>query len=128
MKSKLSTRGFDEYLERIAKSGQDVDAVSDKALEAGGAILVDGMLARAPELTGELKGHIKASAVQVDGNYHSIKVGIFDVDRETQTYFFFQEMGTARTAAHPYIRPTFDEDMKAARAKMLEIFKAEGTL
>jgi HK97 gp10 family phage protein len=128
VKATLSTKGFDEYFEKLAHEGQDIDAISDEALKAGGPVLVDGMLRRAPELTGELKSHIKMSDPQRDGNYHYIKIGIFDVDREKQTYFFYQEMGTAHTAAHPYIRPTFDEDMRAARAKMLEVFKARGAL
>jgi HK97 gp10 family phage protein len=122
MRSKLDLKGFEEYLAKVARAGADIDMATDEALGAGGTILVDGMLRRAPELTGELKSHIKMSQPAADGNRHFVKVGIFDVNRERQTYFFYQEMGTAKTAAHPYIRPTFDEDMARARAEMRKVF------
>jgi HK97 gp10 family phage protein len=122
MKSRLDLKGFDEYLAKVAQAGADIDAVTDEALGVGGKILVDGMLSRAPELTGELKRHIQMTQPAADGNNHFVKVGIYDVQRERQTYFFYQEMGTASTAAHPYIRPTFDIDMRRARAEMRKVF------
>ena len=128
MKSLLNLKGFEKYLEKVARAGDDIDEVCGEALTAGGQILEAGMLRRAPELTGELKSHIKMSPVQRDGNRSFVKVGVYDVDRATETYFFYQEMGTASTAAHPYIRPTFDEDMRRARAEMVSVFKARGAL
>lgn len=127
-KSTLSTKGFEEYLEKLAKAGADIDIVCDEALIAGANILQDGMVRRSPVRTGKLRRSIRIKGPFLDGNFHSIKVGVLDVNREKETYFFYQEVGSARTAAHPYIRPTFDEDMKKAKAEMLKIFKARGAL
>lgn len=126
MKSTLSTKGFEEYLEKLVEAGADIDEVSSEALSAGALVLRDGMVRRAPELTGKLKRHIKIKGPMRDGNFHSVKVGVFDVDRLRQTYFFYQEMGSARTAPHPYIRPTFDEDYRKAKEKMKEVFRSKG--
>lgn len=127
-KSTLSTKGFEEYLEKLAQAGADIDAVSDEALNAGAKILQDGMIRRSPVRTGKLRGHIRIKGPFQDGNFHTVQVGVLDVNREKETYFFYQEVGSARTAAHPYIRPTFDEDMKKAKAEMLKIFKSRGAL
>lgn len=128
MKSVLSTKGFSEYLERLAEAGQDIDAISDEALTTGGEILLKGMEARAPRDKGHLVHRIQVVGPKRDGNYHFIKVGIFNVDRPKELYFFYQEFGSARNAAHPYLRPTFDDDMRAARAAMLAKFKERGAL
>lgn len=124
----LSTKGFEEYLERIATAGENVDDAADEALAAGGQVLVDGMQQRAPEAEGNLKQHIGATEPKSEGGFHWIEVGIQDVDRETEMYFFYQEMGTASMAAHPYVRPTLDNDARAARAAMLQVFKARKVL
>ncbi len=127
-KSTLTTRGFEEYLERIARAGDDVDAVADEALMAGAEILLDGMNKRAPVETGNLVSKLKIIGPVNNGNYHSVKIGLFDVNREKEMYFFYQELGSAKRPAHPFIRPTFKEDSKRARAKMLEIFKQRGAV
>jgi HK97 gp10 family phage protein len=128
IRSKLTTKGFDDYLERLAQAGQDIDAIVDEALNAGGQVFIEGMERRAPELTGKLKGHIKMTEPAQAGNYHFVKIGVYDVDRDTEMYFFYQEMGSAQNPAHPYIRPAFDEDTRAARAAMLNVFKARMVL
>lgn len=128
-RAKLNLKGFEEYLERLAKLNEDIDAIADEALVAGGQVIVDEMLALAPVgETGNLKQHIKMTPPEGDGSRRWIKVGIYDVNRETEMYFFYQEMGTSSMVAHPYIRPAFDTRMNAARAAMLKVFKARGAL
>lgn len=127
-RSRLDVKGFEEYLEKLAQAGADVDSITDEALKEGGEILRAGMEARAPEDQGHLKSKIEMQGPVNDGNFHYVKVGMFNVDREKEMYFFYQENGSPRNAPHPYIRPTFNEDMKKARAKMLEVFKSRGAL
>lgn len=125
----MSTKGFDEYLEKIGKAGQDIDQITDQALIVGGKILVDGMQARAPELTGNLKSKIHATEPIVDGNYHFIEVGLpSDVDAETARYGNTQEFGSSSMAAHPYVRPALNEDMNVARSEMKNVFTGNGAL
>ena len=128
MKSTLTTKGFDEYLERLTQAGADIDTISDKALLAGAEILLAGMEKRAPKESGHLVNRISIIGPTRDGNYHSIKIGLFNIDRAKELYFFYQENGSARNKAHPYLRPTFDEDMSKAKKAMKDVFVERGAL
>lgn len=127
-KGKLTTKGFEEYLEQIAQAGQDVDAAVGEALHEGGEILLSGMQRRAPKDTHNLESNLELTAPQQDGNFVFVEVGIKKgVDADTARYGNAQEYGwTSRSGHRPgqsYIRATLDEDMKLARRKMKEIFE-----
>lgn len=129
LKTRLTTNGFEAYLERIVQAGLDIDAAADAALSAGGEILQNGLRRRVPVKTGNLRDHIGVGAVVRDGNFHYIDVGILHgTDSDTARYGAVQEYGSANTAAQPYIRPTLDQDFKLARARMREIFKSWGLI
>jgi HK97 gp10 family phage protein len=128
-RTKLTTKGFEEYLEAIAQAGKDVDTVTNEALTAGGAILVDGMQRRVPKDTHNLEQHLTCTNPVQDGNYHYVEVGISkDADATTHRYGNVQEFGSAHTPAQPYFRPTFDEDMSKARAAMRKVFEEKKLL
>jgi HK97 gp10 family phage protein len=157
IKSRLVTKGFEEYLEKLAKAGQDIDEITDEALVAGGEVLVAGMKRRAPVMTGTLKARILCSAPRRVGTIHFVRIGPdlgdelanYGVDMPGRParrqkkghgqknwktwgrqylYFIYQEYGTSDTPPHPYIRPTFDHDMRAAQAAMRRVFEARGAL
>ena len=123
VKSSITTKGFSEYLERLARGGKDIDAVAGQALQAGGAVLVPGMQRRVRKGTHNLEEHISASEVKRDGNFSYIEVGLIDVDAETARYGNANEYGTSSMPAQPYIRPALDEDMSKARAEMRREFE-----
>jgi HK97 gp10 family phage protein len=127
-KSKLDLSGFEEYLTKIANAGKDVDEICVEALNAGGQIIYDGMVVRAPNDTGYLEHRIEIKPAVSDGNFHYVEIGLFNIDREHELYFFYQENGSPKNKPHPFIRPAFDEDMKRARAKMKEILKNRGAI
>ncbi len=123
IKGRLETKGFGEYLERLAKAGVEIDPITDQALSAGGDVLVEGMQSRAPVDTGNLQSKISRSEPVQEGNVHYIEVGLLHgVDAETARYGAAQEFGTSDMPAHPYIRPTMDNDMRKARAAMKDVF------
>jgi HK97 gp10 family phage protein len=128
LKSRMDTKGFEEYLEKVQKSGQDIDVVADEALLAFALIMRGGMQRRAPFLTGYLMGHINILGPDRDGNFHFVKIGVFDVNRDKEMYFFYQEMGSAHAPAQPYIRPAWAEDMRAAKAEMRNVMKERAGL
>lgn len=128
MKAVLTTKGFEEYLEKLGQAGLNIDEIADEALAAGGQVLFEGMRRRAPVASGHLKRRIEVTEPSGDGHYHWIRVGIFNVDRKREVYFFYREHGSPRAAAHPYIRPTFDEDMRKARLAMRKVFEDRGAL
>lgn len=124
---KLETKGFEEYLERIAQAGKDVDHAADEALQAGGEVLLEGMDRRVPKDTHNLEQHLTIEGPVNDGNYHYITVGIAkDTDADTARYGNAQEYGTSSMAAQPYIRPTLDSDMGKARKAMRAILEMLG--
>jgi HK97 gp10 family phage protein len=127
IKGQITTRGFEEYLEAIAKAGQDVDAAADRALQAGAQVALRGMERRIPFLTGWLKSHLYISDLRVEGNFHYVEVGLSLKDRKA-IYGVYQEFGTSEMSAQPFIRPTFDEDKAAIRRAMKESLESEGVI
>lgn len=120
---KMETKGLADYMEQLQQLGGDLDEAAGAALDAGGAIIVTGMQRRAPKDTHNLERKISKTAVQRDGNFHFILVGLVNADAETARYGTAQEYGTSSMAAHPYLRPAIDEDMRQARKRMKEAFQ-----
>jgi HK97 gp10 family phage protein len=126
---KLETKGFAEYLEKIAQAGINVDQAAAGALLAGGEILLDGMKRRVPKDTHNLEKHLTVDGPHRDGNFHYVVVGLAkSTDAVTARYGNAQEYGTSSMGAQPYIRPTLDTDMRRARQAMKESFDSKGIL
>ena len=123
---KLTTKGFEEYLENLARAGKNIDAITDRALNAGGEVLLKGMRRRVPKDTHNLEDHLVIEGPKKDGNFHYILVGLVNADADTARYGTAQEYGSSSMAAQPYIRPTIDEDKGKAGKAMLEVFKEAG--
>jgi len=123
---KLTTKGFEPFMEQIVSMGKDLDMITDRALMAGGQVLLDGMRRRAPELTGKLKDSLVIDGPHQDGNFHFILVGMpRSAGADVARYGNAQEYGTSSMAAQPYLRPTLDEDKRKAGAIMKKIFIEE---
>ena len=124
IKARLETKGFADYLERIAKAGLDVDAAAKEALQAGGELLLAGMQRRVPKDTGNLHDSLAVEGPFSEGNWHYVTVGLSSgADSETARYGNVQEFGSSSMAAQPYVRPTLDNDMSKARKVMRSVFK-----
>jgi HK97 gp10 family phage protein len=129
VRAKLTTSGFSEYLEKLAQAGKDVDQAAAAALEAGGDVLLEGMERRVPKDTHNLEQHLERTEPEQDGNYVFVLVGLSkDTDAATARYGNAQEYGTSSMTAQPYIRPTLDSDMSAARKAMRKVLEEKGTL
>lgn len=126
---KITSKGFEDYLERLNQLGADLDEAAARAVLAGAEVAQEGMIARAPELTGNLKRHIRIKGPDRDGNYVFCEVGVIHekgfTDAETARYANAQEYGTSSMAAHPYIRPTMYEDRRKIIAAMRESFERD---
>lgn len=120
---KMETKGLADYMEQLQQLGGDLDEAAAAALDAGGETIVTGMRRRAPKDTHNLERKIGKTAAQRDGNFHFILVGLINADAETARYGTAQEYGTSSMAAHPYLRPAIDEDMRQARKRMKEVFQ-----
>lgn len=123
---KLETKGLAEYLEAIAKAGKNVDQAVDKALKAGGTILLSGMQRRVSKDTGHLAASLSMDGPHQDGNYHFILIGLNHPDAETARYALAQEYGWGPDhPGKPYIRPALDEDKRKAVKAMKDVLVEE---
>ena len=127
-RAKISTKGFEEYLEKLASIGADVDESIQRALIAGAEVAVEGMRRRVPKDTHNLEKHIQATEVKQNGNFSFVEIGVLNADDETARYGNAQEYGTSSMPAQPYIRPTIAEDREKIRRAMKESLIEDGTL
>lgn len=102
----VGVRGFVE-LDRVLATLPDVVQVSvlGAAVAKGGEIIRAGAEARAPRRTGELAGGMTMEIEATRGGV-TAHVG----PGKEQFWGLFQEFGTVRQAAQPFLRPAIDED------------------
>ena len=127
-RAKISTKGFEEYLEKLVQAGRDVDQDIHRALDAGADVAVEGMQRRVRKDTHNLEQHIKKTEVRQEGNYSYIEIGVLDADAETARYGNAQEYGTSSMPAQPYIRPTMKSDAGKIKKAMKNSLIEDGTL
>lgn len=125
VKGTITTKGFEEFLERIAAAGKNVDHAAATAVQAGADAAKAGMQRRAPKDTHNLEQHLVVDGPHQDGNYVYAEVGLIGADADTARYGTAQEYGTAVMQAQPYIRPALVEDKAKIRKAMRESFNQE---
>ena len=123
-RARITTQGFEEYLERIVSAGMDVDAAAGEAVIAGGDVLLDGMTRRVPKDTHNLEEHLARGEPKREQNFTYVWVGMRPgTDAETARYGNAQEYGTSSMPAQSYIRATRDQDSGKARKAMKRVFE-----
>jgi HK97 gp10 family phage protein len=113
-------RGLAQFKRNVATLKDQVELrAAVRAVEAGAAIFQRGMSARAPRETGQL-----ASDILVE--LHVIRGAIVARVGPSRRSFYgtFLEFGTRYRAAHPFVRPTLDEDSTPVRTTMDREFRA----
>ncbi len=126
LNTKMSLRGLDESLERIAQLGRDIDEAGAEALFTGAELMQESMQELAPVDTGNLRDHIRIKGPEQDGNRISVSVGVIHdrafTDAETARYAVAQEYGwISTTGAHSgraYIRGGRDRSRRPALQAM----------
>lgn len=130
--TRLSTSGFEEYLEKLARAGADIDAAADKALLKGCEVVQAEMVSLAPKKTLNLAEHIQIKGPIRDGNVHYAEVGVIHdkkfTDADTARYGNAQEYGSVKNAAHPYIRPGIANSASKGKKAMKDSLIEDGAL
>lgn len=119
MATTMQVKGFAE-LERLLVRLPDAIAkkVTVNGLKAGGRVLVKGMKARAPRLTGKL-----ADSPMVTSSKKSTKnkgQAVVGFKKPTSRRVHLTEFGTEHSKAEPFIRPTIEQDGQTAIGKIGE--------
>ena len=132
MRHNFSLTGMSEWLEKISQAGVNVDDAAERAVMAGSEVAKEGMIEKAPELTGNLKAKIKIKGPVHDGNEVSALVGLIHdkayTDAETSRYGMAQEFGTSSMSAQPFIRPTLKGDIRKIRGAERNSLKEDAVL
>lgn len=89
----------------VLKAMVDVPESLYEVLDEAADIVEEAAVGFAPEDTGWLKKNIFSDAIVDDEMRAVIRVG---VRAEDVPYAAFQEFGTSRNRAHPYLRPAID--------------------
>ena len=121
----------DEFLERLSRLGGRTDAVAEKVLEAGGAVVLESVKTKLSAAvgkgtkfksrsTGELEGAIGLSPVKRDRDGNSnIKIGFSEPHSGGVTNAQLANMleyGKSGQAARPFLKPA----KKASKAACVE--------
>ena len=136
MKATLKTEGFEAYLEKLVRAGEDINLVAEEGLDAGADVFVSGMQRRAP--FDRIRRRIRKSRMGRDGNKRYVYVGVLrGTPEEDARIANVWEFG-GRTSpspknprrkprpgirARPYIRPSLRQDAGKARMKMVDKFQ-----
>lgn len=137
--AKLELKGLEEYLEKLAQAGSEVDPATEKAIMAGAEVFKEEMINRVPvgkspedPHPGNLRNNIKIDGPHQDGNFHYAEIGVIHkkgfTDDETAIYGNVQEYGNATNQAQPYVRPGIDHGRSRAKKRVVETLKQEGKL
>lgn len=129
----MTTRGtftlgnLEDYLERIAAAGRDVDEACAQALEAAAPIVTGKMheeLRKSSEAwTGETDATIEQAQPQREGNYTFIEVTAGGIPAPQA---FYKEFGRVRQAAEPFFRPGFTMVRHLWRNALKKVLKEMG--
>jgi HK97 gp10 family phage protein len=110
----MAIKGFDNLKKNVAKLNKDLDNSIMTALKAGALLIQNDAKRLSPYFTGTLRRSI-----------HIEKTGKREVIIGTDVeYAKYQEFGTSKMKAHPYMRPAFDNNKDKVIEKINAVWKA----
>lgn len=133
-KGTFSMTGLSDWLEDLARAGQDVDAVVQEVLMEGAApVLAEmqrlvpvGSAAEGDPHPGNLRNHLAIDGPHQEGNFNYVDVGVIDADAETAIYGNVQEYGSGHNAAQPYIRPAIKKHKSVIKKTLKAVLERYG--
>lgn len=117
--------GMNELLREVERIGKTItNEIEVKALEEGAGFLQDKIKENAYSYglvrrSGDLEKGILKSEVE----HGKIEVGI--TNQGDGFYGYFHEMGTSKMSPHPFVQPTFDNNIHNIENKMSEVISRE---
>lgn len=122
--------GIEEYLNKIEALGKNVDNIVKEAIEESvKPIVLDMKQGQSKHYrTGNVYDAIEAQPVIQVGGYISSKVGIDLVKHPEAIHAVFQEYGDSHSDQFPdpFIRPSFDDNVKLVKSIQRKILKKAG--
>lgn len=119
----VNVTGIADVLRSIQHIQQGVPRTIRKATASVAKKTAKNMRDYAPKGEGTLSGAIKIEPDRNTETVYAVNVGPHDDLRKSRRgtpYSVFQEFGTNRHAAQPYVRPALDANMKSGQRKIGE--------
>jgi len=115
-----------ELLKKLEKMKNKAQKVIEEAFKESADIVVEEAKSRAPFKTGTLKKAIARDEPKITKGKVSINIGIEmkkPFGKPDSYYARFQEFGTSKMRASPYLRPALDHKKNEVVAKFIEVLK-----
>ena len=142
MSVELEFQGFEELMSALAEKGRNIDKISGKALKESAKVLRDEVKRRAPRSDGPRRksedgtqtwrtgehaaSHISISRVKTDKyGTKNVFVGVEKGDNSPYFYMKFQEWGTSKMAAQPFMLPAKEAMKDSVFKKQEEVLRKE---
>lgn len=117
----METLGYDDLIKRLTEMDKKGNAIANTALRTAAGPVMNDMVERAPKRRGRGKEAIKVGRISTLKGGKVISIGIHKAERDDGLHMYYQEYGTSRHPAHPFIRPAFESKKKEA----FDLIKAE---
>lgn len=116
----VTLKGDRELIAKFEKLDRTMRGkVLANAVQAGALPIQNAAVIKAPIRFGTLRRSIHTEIVNASDTHAEAEIG---TDLE---YAPYQEFGTRKMAAHPYLRPAFDEESGNAQKEIAEALKAQ---
>lgn len=116
----VTLKGDRELIAKFEKLDRSMRGkVLENAVRAGALPIQNAAVIKAPIRFGTLRRSIHTEIVNASDTHAEAEIG---TDLE---YAPYQEFGTRKMAAHPYLRPAFDEESGNAQKEIAEALKAQ---
>ncbi|MFA5558123.1 MAG: HK97-gp10 family putative phage morphogenesis protein [Methanofastidiosum sp.] len=125
-KMEIKIEGADKIIAELAKKDNKFIKLLEEGLTESANLVRDRAKGNAPFRTGKLKEAIVSGKPEITENKIGISVGISTSVKPFSKdgyYARFQEVGTSKMRAHPYLRPALDgskNDINSIMSKKLK--------
>ena len=119
----MALEGMDNILKKLEEMGRKGAAIQNKALKSAAELIQRSASNKAdrssnPNKSGRkgsrtgqhMADNIEIGKVKTKGGTKFIKVGFEKGDNSPYYYAKFEEWGTSKRAAHPFMQPAFEEN------------------
>lgn len=129
---KFTLSGLENYLEDLAKSGENIDSLVQETLVEAAIEVREEMRNLVPVDEGDLLEGIQIDGPHQNGNFSYVDVGVIHdksfTGKELAIYGNVQEYGSATVDAHPYIRPALARKKRVVVKAMQKVLTRMGLL
>jgi HK97 gp10 family phage protein len=108
----IELSGVDEILNRLKQIGANVTSLENQALKKAAEPVLEDAKSNAPYRTGKLKEGLKISGIKTKDGSKYVLVGVDRSDNSKIYWGKFQEFGTVKMSARPFLGPAYEKNKR----------------